>query len=312
MRIEAVRMNDANSGPDATEAARQARRKRLFAILLMVCATVCLACLDTTAKWLNADMNPLQTTFARYLVSMILIAAMVNPVTSPGLLRARRPWLQAGRSLLLLFSTMANFFSLRYLQLAEATAIIFAAPLIVALLSGPLLGEKVGPRRMAAVAVGFVGVLIVMRPGLGALHPIALLSFCGAVSYALYTLSTRFLAAHDSTHTTLFYSGLAGVILLAPVLPFIWTWPRSGMEWALLLSTGAWGGLGHFLLIVAHRRAPAAVLAPFIYTQMVWMLVFGWFVFGQIPDMWTLIGAGIVVASGLYLLYRERVVRGGT
>jgi drug/metabolite transporter (DMT)-like permease len=275
-------------------------------------ATICFACLDTTAKWLNAEMNPLQTTFARYLVSMILIAAVVNPVTSPGLLRARRPGLQAIRSLLLLFSTMANFIALRYLQLAEATAIIFAAPLIVALLSGPLLGERVGPRRMAAVAVGFVGVLIVMRPGLGALHPIALLSFFGAVSYALYTLSTRFLASHDSTHTTLFYSGLAGVILLAPVLPFIWTWPRSGLEWALLLSTGAWGGLGHFLLIVAHRRAPAAVLAPFIYTQMVWMLVFGWFIFDQIPDMWTLIGAGIVVASGLYLLYRERVVRGGS
>jgi drug/metabolite transporter (DMT)-like permease len=298
-------------GPDA-EGARQTRRKRLFAIAMMVGATFCFACLDTTAKWLNADMNPLQTTFARYLVSMMLIAAVVNPVTSPGLLRTRRPGLQAIRSVLLLSATMANFIALRYLQLAEATAIIFAAPLIVALLSGPLLGEKVGPRRMVAVAVGFLGILIIMRPGLGALHPIALLSFVGAVCYGLYTLSTRFLAAHDSTHTTLFYSGFAGVLLLAPVLPFIWTWPSSGLDWFLLLSTGAWGGFGHFLLIVAHRRAPAAVLAPFIYSQMIWMLVFGWMLFDQIPDIWTLIGSGIVVGSGLYLLYRERAARGSS
>ena len=184
---------------------------------------------------------------------------------------------------------------------------MFATPFIVALLAGPMLSERVGPRRLAAIGVGFVGVLIITRPGLGGMHPAALLCVIAAVCYALYGISTRVLAAHDSSATTMFYSGIAGVVLMTPALPAIWTTPPSPLVWGVMLLMGAFGALGHWLLILAHARAPAPLLAPFIYTQIVWMLALGYAIFGDLPDRWTLIGAAVVIASGLYLLYRERV-----
>ncbi|HYF53581.1 MAG TPA: DMT family transporter [Salinarimonas sp.] len=291
---------------DAPPGGDRERRRRLVGIALMCCALICFACLDASAKWVNRYVDPLQTVWARYAVSVALVALFVNPVTSPGVSRTRRPWLQAGRSLLLLLSTALNFYALQYLQLAEAIAIQFMTPFLVALMAGPLLGERVGPERLAAISVGFLGVLVITRPGLGGMHPAAILSALGSVCYALYGISTRLLAAHDSSRTTMFYSGLAGVALTTPLLPLVWTAPPSPLAWALLVSVGFFGGVGHWLLILAHARAPAPILSPFIYTQIVWMIAFGWLVFGQLPDAWTLGGAGIVVASGLYLLSRER------
>jgi drug/metabolite transporter (DMT)-like permease len=188
-------------------------------------------------------------------------------------------------------------------------SIIFATPLLVALIAGPLMGEWVGPRRLAAIVIGFVGVLIITRPGLGTMHPAALLSVAGSVAYAFYALTTRILAAHDSSQTTMVYSGLAGVALMTPVLPLIWSTPGSPQVWFLLVALGAFGAVGHWLLILAHARAPAPVLSPFIYTQIVWMLALGYILFDDWPDHWTLVGSAIVIASGLYLLYRERVRR---
>ncbi|MDJ1158374.1 DMT family transporter [Chelatococcus sp. SYSU_G07232] len=283
-------------------------RDRLAGIALMCAALMCFACLDASAKWLNRHMDPMQTVWVRYVASIVLVGAAINPVTRPGVMRSARPWLQTGRSLLLFLSTALNFFALLYLQLAETMSIIFSTPLLVALIAGPLLGEWVGPRRLAAIAVGFLGVLVVARPGLGGLHPAALLSMAGAVCYALYNISTRVLAAHDSSETTMVYSGLAGVALTTPLIPFIWTTPASPVAWLIMGGLGAFGALGHWLLIQAHRRAPAAVLAPFIYTQIVWMIGLGFVIFGDVPDVYTLAGGGIVIASGLYLLYRERVV----
>jgi drug/metabolite transporter (DMT)-like permease len=222
-----------------------------------------------------------------------------------GLLRTRRPWLQAARSLTLVISTALNFVALQYLQLDQTISILFVTPLLVALFAGPLLGERIGPQRLAAIAVGFIGVLIVTRPGLG-MHPAALLSVAGAVCYAFYGIWTRMLAAADSSSTTMFYSGLAGVVLLTPALPLIWRTPPSWAVVAGMVAVGAFGALGHWLLILAHARAPAAVLAPFIYTQLLWMIILGYVFFGDVPDRWTLIGGAIVTASGLYLLYREK------
>lgn len=297
------------SSPDAaslTPSTDAERRRRLAGIGLMCCALLCFACLDASAKWVNRHVDPLLTVWARYAVSVALVSLFVNPLTTPGVSRTRRPWLQAGRSVLLLLSTALNFYALQYLQLAEAIAIQFMTPFLVALLAGPILGEWVGPRRLAAISVGFLGVLVITRPGLGGLHPAAFLSALGSVCYALYGISTRILAAHDSSRTTMFYSGLAGVALTTPLLPFVWTAPPSPAAWALLFSVGFFGGVGHWLLILAHARAPAPILSPFIYTQIVWMIALGWLVFGQLPDAWTLAGAGVVVASGLYLLYREQ------
>ena len=293
------------SSPPSDFAAVQ--RTRLIAIGLMCGAVFCFAMLDVSAKWLASGMDPWQIVFARYAGSVLMVVALLNPISHPGVLRTKRPWLQWARSLLLLASTALNFFALRYLQLAETVSIMFATPLLVALLSGPLLGEWPGPRRLAAIGVGFLGVLIITRPGLGGLHPAAFLSMIGCACYALYSLATRVLAAHDSSETTMMYSGFAGALFMLPITPFVWVTPHDLTSWVLMASVAAFGSFGHWLLILAHRLAPATVLAPFIYSQIVWMIGMGYFVFGQLPDGWTFVGASIVIASGLYLLYRERV-----
>jgi drug/metabolite transporter (DMT)-like permease len=288
----------------STVSARTETRGRLVGIGLICAALLCFAMLDATAKWLNRTVDPLLTVWARYAVSVVLVGLFVNPWTKPGVLRTSRPGLQIVRSILLFLSTAANFVALQYLQLAETLSILFAAPLIVALLAGPLLGERAGTERLIAIAIGFVGVLVVTRPGFGT-HPAIFLSMAGTLCYAGYALLTRKLAAHDSSETTLVYSGLAGFIVMMPILPVVWTQPDA-LTAFLLLMTGLYGAFGHWLLILAHARAPAPVLAPFIYTQMIWMLILGYVVFGDWPTAPTLIGAGIVICSGLYLLSRER------
>jgi drug/metabolite transporter (DMT)-like permease len=179
----------------------------------------------------------------------------------------------------------------------------------VALLAGPFLGEWAGPRRLAAITIGFLGVLVVVRPFSGALHPAAFLTVGSTILYALYALVTRTLAAHDSTATTVFYSGLVGVMIMTPILPFVWSNPPSLLHWALLVGIGIFAAAGHWLLVLAHARAPAPILSPFIYTQLLWMAILGYLVFGDLPDGWTLVGAAIVIASGLYLLWWERQTR---
>jgi drug/metabolite transporter (DMT)-like permease len=289
----------------AVEASAAARRNRLVGLALMCGAVICFAGLDTSAKWLSHSTDPLLGVWARYVSSVVLVSLVVNPWSVPGLARTRRPWMQAGRSVLLLLSTACNFFALQYLQVAQTTSIMFAAPLLVALAAGPLLGEWIGPRRLAAIGVGFVGVLIITRPGFGGMHPAALLSVFGTACYALYAISTRVLAGSDSSATTLFYSGLAGVVLVTPFVPFVWSTP-SLLVALMMAATGVFGAVGHWLLILAHARAPAPVLAPFLYTQLIWVVILGYLVFGDLPDYWTLIGASVVIVSGMYLLYRER------
>lgn len=287
-----------------------ASRERLVAVALMCGALLCFALLDASAKWLGERIPTLQVVFVRYLGSVILIGAFVNGLTSPGVARSNSPGLQVLRSLFLLGGTLLNFLALRWLQLAETMAIMFSTPFVVALVAGPLLGERIGPRRLAAVVVGFAGVLVVVRPGLEGFHPAALLSLGAAVSNALYGVTTRMLAGRDSSRTTLLYSGLVGVALTAPIAPLIWESPPSAAAWVLLGGLGVFGAVGHWLLILAHARAPAMVLSPYFYTQILWMLALGWLIFGDLPDATTLAGAAIVVASGLYLLARERARRG--
>jgi len=272
----------------------------------MCAALICFSCLDATAKWVNRSVDPMVTVWARYVSAALLTFIVINPRTKPGALRTRRLPLQLIRSFLLFASTICNFFALQYLQLVETQSIIFATPLLVALLAGPLLGERIGWQRLTAIGIGFAGVLVITRPGLGTMHPAALLSLTGAVSYAFYNIVTRMLASSDSSATTTLYSSVAGIALMTPLLPWIWTTPSSPLTWILLMTTGLYGALGHWFLVLAHARAPAAILAPFIYSQIIWMLAFGYILFGDWPDPWTFVGAGIVIASGLYLLYRER------
>jgi drug/metabolite transporter (DMT)-like permease len=283
------------------------RRRRLIAIGLMCAAFACFSALDATAKWLTPRIGVVETTWIRYLASFIVVSAVLNPWTYPTLAITKRPWVQLIRSTVLLASTLLNFIALQYLQLTETMTIMFMQPFLVALASAFLLGEKVGPRRLAAIGVGFIGVILVTRPGAGGIHWAAIYSFIGVGCYAAYAMMTRMLVGHDSSETTMFYSSVAGLVLLTPVMPFTWSATPDLFTLAMMMMVGFWGAIGHWLLILAHRHASAAVLSPFLYTQIVWMILLGYLVFGDLPDRWTLAGAAIVIMSGIYLLHRERV-----
>jgi drug/metabolite transporter (DMT)-like permease len=286
------------------------RRQRLTGIALMCAAVACFACLDSSAKYLGRDISVIEVVWARYTGAFVVAFAVSNPLTHPGLTRTRRPVVQTARAIALLLSSFLNFLALRYLQLDQALSITFSTPFLVAALAGPILGEWVGARRWAAIAVGFVGVLVVARPGFGSIHPAALFSLAAAFTLAFYNVTTRLLARYDTSETTLFYSNVIGVLATTPMLPFVWAAPPRGIDIVLMIAVGVLGSLGHFIFIVAHRFAPASVLAPFMYTQLVWAGTLGYVVFHDVPTSWTLAGAGIVVGSGLYLLHRERIRSG--
>jgi len=281
----------------------------LRGILLIIAAFCTFAMLDTTAKYLVQHYPTAQVVWARYVGHVVLAAAILLPMHGRSLLHSRAPGLQILRSLFLFGSTCANFAALQFLQLAETSSIMFSAPLMVAMLSIPLLGEYIGPRRWTAIFLGFAGVLIVVRPGLGLMHWAASLSLLAALFGACYQISTRKLAGVDRAVTTQFYSAIIGAVAITPVMPYVWETPDlTGV--LLMVLLGALGGFGHWLLILAHRLAPAPVLAPFLYIQLLPMILLGYLVFSDFPDLWTLVGAGVVVFSGLYLLYRERRVKG--
>jgi drug/metabolite transporter (DMT)-like permease len=282
------------------------RRQRPTGIALMCCAVALFACLDTTAKYLNTQMDSLEIAWARYTSAFLLTLIVSNPLTQPGLLRTRRMTLQITRSVLLVGSTALNFLALRWLQLDEALSIIFTFPFIVAIASGPMLGEWLGWRRWSAICFGFAGVLLITRPGFGGMHPAALLSFAATVCYGLYAVITRIVSRVDSNQTSLFYANFIGALVMLPVIPFVWATPSSSLIALLLMGIGVLGSAGHFCLIAGHKLAPASVLSPFVYTQLIWVVILGYLVFDHVPTGWTIAGAAMVIGSGLYLLYRER------
>lgn len=273
----------------------------------MMCgAMVCFTGLDSSAKTLGRVLPTVEVVWARYLVASVFTVFVTRAFAKPRLFIARRPGLQVLRSLLLFGSTTANFLALRQLQLAETSTIGFLQPLFVALMAGPLLGERVGRARLAAIAVGFLGVVIATRPGTGAFRPIVLVAIGGVACAAGYALATRRLAAQDAPETTLIWTQFAGIAVLTPLLPWTWITPPEPRIWAVMAGMGAFASLGHGLLILAHQRAPAPVLTPFNYTQLLWMTVAGVLVFGDRPPTATLLGGGLVVACGLFLVMYER------
>jgi drug/metabolite transporter (DMT)-like permease len=284
------------------------RRQRLTGIALMCGAVAIFACLDTTGKYLNTQMDTLQVTWGRYTFAFLLTLFVSNPFTHRGLLRTRRPVLQLTRSVLLFFATLGNFLALRWMQLDEVLSIIFTFPFIVAIASGPMLGEWIGWRRWSAIGFGFAGVLLITRPGIGGVHPAALFSLGATIAYGFYAIITRIVSKADSDQTSLFYSNMIGALIMLPVIPFVWTTPASWVIAAMLMMIGVLGSLGHYCLIAGHRLAPASVLSPFVYTQLIWVVILGYLVFDHVPNTWTMAGAAMVVGSGLYLLYRERRV----
>jgi drug/metabolite transporter (DMT)-like permease len=289
--------------------AAAARRMRLLAIALMIGAMGLFVVLDTTAKYLSQYENPLQIAWLRYVFHALFGVIILNPWTTPGVWRTKKPGMQMLRSVLLAATTVFNFSAVAYLQLDQAIAIAFVTPLVVALLSGPIIGEWVSRRHLIVILIGLSGVLLVTKPGFGEFHFAYLLALGNALCGACYNIATRFVSAYDSAKTSIAITSLFGALALAPVMPFVWHWPDSAWIWALHIFTGALGGFGHYLFILAHARAPAPVLAPFIYIELLFMILTGWLVFSDVPDVWTLAGAGIVIAAGIYLLTRERRIQ---
>jgi drug/metabolite transporter (DMT)-like permease len=278
-------------------------RAPLIGIGLMASTVFCFVLMDTMAKYLMRDYPVPQVVWGRYafhLAAMVVVLAPRRKLS----LRTNRLGLQLFRSMVLLLATVLFFTGLSYLPLADASALIYVSPLLVTALSVPILREHVGPRRWVAVIVGFVGVLVIVRPGAGVMHPATFLVLGTALCFAAYQISTRALSATEKTLTTLFYTALLGAVGTTLALPFFWT-PPSPAAWALMAGTGLMGAFGHFLLIKAHERAPVSVLAPYVYTQLIWATIFGYLVFADFPDAWTIVGAGIITGAGLFVFYRE-------
>lgn len=283
--------------------------RRLFGIGLVLVAYFLFVCLDGSAKWLGLVGIPaLQVMFVRYAVHLGLAAAINLPSKGLDLLRTNSPGLEMLRAGALVGSTLCNFTAVRYLPLTVTGAISFTVPLIVTALSVFILRETVGWRRWTAIAVGLIGVLIIVRPGTEVFHPATLLSLGGAVSYACYAMLTRRLAGVDSAGTQQFYGAALPTLVLAPFAIATWIWPTNALDWTVLVLIGVIGFSGHQFITVAHRFAPASALAPFAYVQILFFTTMSWLVFNQPPDIWLVIGAPIVMGSGLYIWLRERAL----
>jgi drug/metabolite transporter (DMT)-like permease len=274
---------------------------------MMLLAMLFFAVMDAINKHLAQDYAITQILWIRYVFFVVFAAVVAH--RAGGIrktLRTPRPGLQILRSIILIGEMGLFILTLRYLPLADVHAIAAITPLIVTAMSVPVLGERVGIRRWMAVLVGFAGVIIIVRPGFQEIGFANIMVLVAAVSYALYQILTRLASRTDSAETSLFYSALVGCVAATFVGPLYWEWPTAG-AWAWLMVAALMGSLAHFSLIAATGMAPPARLQPFTYALMVFATIMGFLVFGQFPDIYTIIGATIVVASGLYTFYRERV-----
>jgi drug/metabolite transporter (DMT)-like permease len=280
-------------------------RNRQIGIALVTATTLMFAVLDTSAKWLVQTVPVLQVVWLRFVFHALLTTAIFMPSMGVGLFKIHNPRLQLLRGVMLALMTGLNFFALQYLQLAETGAVQFSVPILIALISALWLHEKLDLKKWLAICMGFAGVLVIIRPGSNGFHPAILLSIMNALLYAAFNLMTRRLAGSDHPISTQLASAMVPSVVLAPFAIWYWQTPDSWQVWCVLVLAGLTGGLGHTASALAHRYATAAVLGPFLYQQIIYMSFGGWLIFGQIPDAAVVLGAGIVVLSGLYLLWRE-------
>ncbi len=286
-----------------------ARADRPFrGIALILASTVFLGASDVTAKYLSATLPSIEIAWIRFLVFALIMSPAMVPGSPLYALRSQRPGLQAMRGVALLGSSLFFISGLRFLPIAEASATGFVAPLFVTALSIVFLGETVGVRRWLATAVGLIGVLIILRPGTGAFHPAAFFPIVSALAWACTLIMTRMMSGRDHAITTMTYSSIVGVCILSALVPFVWVAP-SWHDILFGIFIGLASTAGQWIVVLAFRYADASVLAPFSYTQLLWVSILGFVIFGEVPDIWTVTGAVFIVGSGLYTAHRERVRR---
>jgi drug/metabolite transporter (DMT)-like permease len=278
----------------------------LRGIGLMLLAVSTFTCLDVTAKYLSSLYPVAGIVWARYVFQALLMVLFLGPRLRMSLIRTSNLRLQIVRGVVLTASSLIFLTALSRMPLAEAASIAFMAPLFIAVLSGPVLHERVERRTWLALGAGFIGVLLIVRPGGAIFGWVALLPLASAFMMAVYQMMTRRLAGRDAALTTLFYPALVGSLAVPILFPLSFTLPSQPFHIALFVLLGLLGGIGHFFLIRAHDYAPASVLGPFMYGQLLTALVLGWLVFGQLPDGWAVVGMVTITASGLLLAFTHR------
>jgi drug/metabolite transporter (DMT)-like permease len=280
-------------------------------ILLMLGTIVVFPVMNAMAKTLGQGYSPLQVVHARASVHVLAVALFFGwQMGFRRLYRSRRPKLQLARSSLQLVSNSCFFFAIPLIPLAEAQTISFVTPFIICGLAMLMLGERVGPRRWTAIAIGFVGALIVIRPGFGdGVNPLGAVLLLGScTAYGLYAVLTRRVAEADPAATSVAYSSLIAATVTTCLVPVVWITPQSLGDAAMFIGMGVLGALGHWMVAQAYRYAEASSLAPFGYVQLVGAASMGYLVFGDLPSVWTWVGAAVIVSSGLYVAHREAVL----
>ncbi len=281
-------------------------RNRLTGIGLVSLCYLLFSLLDGSAKWLVGSMPVIMVVWLRFVTHAVFGGAVLLPIKGKALFRTRHVRWHLVRALMFMAMTGINFWALQYLQLTVTASIFFSVPIMIALASSLLLNEKLDAGRWSAIVAGFAGVLIIIRPWGADFHPAMIASVVNAILYAVFLMMTRRLAAYDSPETIQYLPALGAAVGLAPFAIAAWESPSGWIEWTVACLLGVLGGFGHYLLALAHRYARSSVIAPFLYQQVIYMAVFGYVVFGDLPStgLWT--GAAIVITSGLYLFSRER------
>ncbi len=281
-------------------------RNRLIGIGLVSLTYLLFTLLDGSAKWLVRGMPLIMVVWLRFVLHVLIGGAILFPLRGVALVRTKYWRWHALRALMFVAMTGLNFWALQYLQLTVTSSISFSVPILIAVISAVFLGERRDLGRWIAIFTGFAGVLVIVRPWSAAFHPAMLVAMVNAVIYALFMLMTRRLAAYESPETIQYVPAVGAAVLLTPFALAGWEWPDTGLEWTVACLLGVLGATGHYLLALAHRYAPASVIAPFLYQQVLYMAIFGYLVFGDVPAAAVWVGAVIVIGSGLYLFYRER------
>lgn len=295
--------------PEKRAAIRKApaRADRPFkGIALILASTIFLGTSDVTAKYLSATLPSIEITWIRFMVFAMIMTPAMMPGSPLFAMQTGRLGLHLLRGAAILGSSLFFISGLRFLPIAEASATGFVAPLFVTALSIIFLSEKVGLRRWIATAVGLIGVLIILRPGTGAFHPAAFFPLVSALAWACTLIITRMMSGTERAMTVMAYSSIVGLCILSALVPFVWVTP-TWHDIAFGILIGIASTAGQWIVVLAFRYADASVLAPFSYTQLLWVSILGFFIFGEVPDAYTITGAAFIVASGLYTAHRERV-----
>jgi len=278
------------------------------AIVFNLLAWVMLPVMDGFAKYLSADLPVLQITWARYFFTVVFTLPVMFFFYNKQLVWTDKPKLQFVRGIILLCANICFFYAISVISLAKALTLAFIAPLIVTAFSPIILGEKVGFRRWTAVIIGFIGSLVVIRPGFVELNLASFAALGTGVMYGFYLIITRKLSISDNPLLTLLLTGLVGLVIISSVIPFIWVKPTLN-QWSMMAGIGVFACIGHLFLILSLKYADASKLAPFSYFEIITNIIIGYYFFNNFPDNWTFLGLFIIILSGIYISRREIAIR---